>query len=115
MVPRSKPTSSPLRTSQQRDLSRKDWVEAGLHALVRGGVKSVAVERLATKLKVTKGSFYWHFRDRDELLDEMLAGWMERNTKPFEAVVAVDTDKPLLQFRRFSEIWLDPNGFDSRL
>jgi AcrR family transcriptional regulator len=53
------------------------WVAGGLVALARGGVEAVRVEPLARALGVTKGSFYWHFRDRRALLDAVLARWEE--------------------------------------
>jgi AcrR family transcriptional regulator len=56
-------------------LSRRDWIEAALQALADGGAPAVAVERLAARLKTTKGSFYWHFKDREELITEALAAW----------------------------------------
>jgi AcrR family transcriptional regulator len=59
-------------------LSREDWIEAALRALADGGTPAVAVERLAARLGTTKGSFYWHFEDREELIAEALATW-ERN------------------------------------
>ena len=59
-------------------LSRQDWIEAALQALADGGPPAVAVERLAARLGTTKGSFYWHFKDREELITVALATW-ERN------------------------------------
>jgi AcrR family transcriptional regulator len=56
-------------------LSREDWIEAALQALADGGPPGVAVERLAARLGTTKGSFYWHFKDREELIAEALATW----------------------------------------
>jgi AcrR family transcriptional regulator len=55
--------------------SLEDWVDEGLKLLAQQGVDAIKVERLATALGVTKGSFYWHFRDREALLDAMLARW----------------------------------------
>jgi AcrR family transcriptional regulator len=115
MPSKSKLTTLRRFPSSSRDLTRDDWVEAGLVALVRAGIRFVAVERLAEKLNVTKGSFYYHFRDREALLEAMLAAWISRNTKPFENVLSKNAENPLLQFQRFSEIWLDPKGFDPRL
>ncbi len=66
-------------------LGRAEWVGAGLEALARGGVDSVRVEPLARALGVTKGSFYWHFRDRGELLSALLDAWAERT----EVVIAL--------------------------
>jgi AcrR family transcriptional regulator len=54
---------------------RTAWIDAGLRALAAGGPDSVRVEALAKELGVTKGGFYWHFDDRQALLDEMLDTW----------------------------------------
>lgn len=61
-------------------LERADWIRAGLIMLAAGGVDAVRVERLATALKVTKGSFYWHFRDRPDLLYALLEAWQAEAT-----------------------------------
>lgn len=60
---------------------RRDWIDAGLRALAEGGVEAVRVEALARVLGVTKGSFYWHFRDRADLLKALLAEWEARRTE----------------------------------
>lgn len=54
---------------------RGAWVEAALQALATGGPGAVRIEALATSLGVSKGGFYWHFKDRQALLDEMLDSW----------------------------------------
>ena len=54
---------------------RTAWIDAGLRALSAGGPDAVRVEPLARMLGVTKGGFYWHFDDRDGLLDAMLDTW----------------------------------------
>jgi AcrR family transcriptional regulator len=61
----------------ERDLGREDWLRAARLALLRGGVDAVRVERLSRDLNVTKGSFYWHFKDREELLELLLREWEE--------------------------------------
>jgi len=61
-------------------LTPEDWAAAALAALVQGGVYAVAVEPLAAALGATKGSFYWHFRDRGALVDAALALWEARET-----------------------------------
>lgn len=58
-----------------RDLGKHDWLQAARLALLKGGVAEVRVERLARDLHVTKGSFYWHFKDREELLELLLREW----------------------------------------
>jgi AcrR family transcriptional regulator len=61
--------AAPLRTP------RSSWVQEGLRALGIGGPDAVRVERLADALGVSKGGFYWHFHDRNALLEEMLDTW----------------------------------------
>jgi AcrR family transcriptional regulator len=61
-------------------LSREDWINAALQALADDGAPGVAVERLAARLGTTKGSFYWHFKDREELITEALATWEREET-----------------------------------
>jgi AcrR family transcriptional regulator len=54
---------------------RGAWIEAALQALSAGGPEAVRVEALAASLGVSKGGFYWHFKDRQALLGEMLNSW----------------------------------------
>jgi AcrR family transcriptional regulator len=58
---------------------RSDWIEHGLKALAAGGPDAVRIESLARALGVTRGGFYWHFRDRRALLEEMLDTWERRS------------------------------------
>jgi len=62
-------------------LTARDWETAALDAIAEQGVAGVAVEPLARKLGVTKGSFYWHFADREALLDAALVHWEEIHTE----------------------------------
>jgi len=61
-------------------LSRQDWIDAGIQQLVEAGIGAVTVECLATRLEVTRGSFYHHFVDRRDLLRAMLEYWARRWT-----------------------------------
>lgn len=56
-------------SGRRRRLSLEDWTEAGLQLLVTEGLGAVKISRLCTELGVTKGSFYWHFSDIDELMN----------------------------------------------
>lgn len=64
-----------IRYRMDKDLGRNDWLKAARITLLKGGVEAVRVEKLARTLHVTKGSFYWHFKDREELLDLLLEEW----------------------------------------
>jgi AcrR family transcriptional regulator len=67
-------------------LSADDWIEAATQAIVTGGIAAVAVEPLAQRLGVTKGSFYWHFANRDALLKATIERWEREDT---EAAIAM--------------------------
>jgi AcrR family transcriptional regulator len=63
------------KTEPNSNLSREDWMSAALDVLNERGVDSVKVLPLSKALGVTRGSFYWHFKDRDDLLQQMLVYW----------------------------------------
>jgi len=62
-------------------LGRQDWLNIGIQTLIEKGIEAVRVDPLAKLLNVTRGSFYWHFKNRDDLLKEILNEWEARNTK----------------------------------
>lgn len=61
-------------------LSDQAWIDAALKKLATGNIDDVRIEALARDLGVTKGSFYWHFKNRKVLLERMLDSWMEKAT-----------------------------------
>lgn len=61
-------------------LTASDWAEAALQLIAEKGVRALTVSALAARLGVTKGSFYWHFKGRDELLAAALSRWEQRAT-----------------------------------
>lgn len=62
-------------------LTREDWVAAATKLLVKRSIDAVRVVPLAEELNVSRGSFYWHFNSRQELLQAILAHWRERQTR----------------------------------
>jgi len=69
--------AEPVRTT----LTPETWIEAATTVLVDQGIDHVRVDVLARQLKVTRGSFYWHFRDREDLLRRVLQAWSEASTE----------------------------------
>ena len=74
--------------AQRNRLRAADWEEAALDMIGEAGVAAVAVEPLARRLKVTKGSFYWHFANRDALLTAALSRWEHEDATTFDRSVA---------------------------
>ncbi|MBX3620435.1 MAG: TetR/AcrR family transcriptional regulator [Rhizobacter sp.] len=76
-----KPTAPAAPAAPRNPLSPEQWVEAATALLVDKGVDSVRVDVVARQLGVTRGSFYWHFRDRDDLLQALLRQWRDTATE----------------------------------
>ena len=62
-------------------LDRNDWIEAAIEVLADQGTDGLRVEVLAKNFGVTKGSFYWHFKDRQDLLTAVLDTWRDGRIK----------------------------------
>src|SRR6266568_7036471 len=89
------------KASGQRRLTRDDWIIAALGAIADGGLAAVGVEPLAARLGATKGSFYWHFENRDALLEAAIRRWEKETTTDVVAdITAAAHDAPASQFRR---------------
>lgn len=65
--------------------SRESWVDAATTRFRDEGIRGVKVETLARDLGATKGSFYWHFANRRELVDAVMARWEAEQT---DAIIA---------------------------
>lgn len=92
-------------------LSRAAWVDAGLSLLAAGGgLSAVAVEPLAKRLGTTKGSFYWHFADRDELISAMLTRWRDAHTEAIIADADAEPDPSRRLHRLFRRVMTTAAG-----
>jgi AcrR family transcriptional regulator len=76
------------RRAGEPTLTATDWAEAGLQFIAEHGLGALTVEALARRLGVTKGSFYWHFKGRQDLLSAALHRWESRATG--DAMKALD-------------------------
>lgn len=83
---------------------RGAWIDAALHALAAGGPDAVRVEALAAGLGVSKGGFYWHFRDRRTLLAEMLDAWQQAVVEDVISLVDSQPADPRVRLRHLFEL-----------
>ena len=95
-------------------LGRADWLRAAMSCLVQEGIDAVQITRLATAIGASRGSFYWHFNSRQELLDSLLNEWFAVNGHHIKQVLdQVDSlDQGILSF---FAIWSNPDRFNSPL
>lgn len=96
------------------NLTRADWLVKALEALIENGIEAVRITQLAKSLDVTRGSFYWHFKNRDELLNAIIEVWDRKNTA---CILSASQKGPDLEGCILSifEAWLDPIAFDPKL
>jgi AcrR family transcriptional regulator len=94
-------------------LAKSAWVVAAREALISRGIASVRIELLAKMLGVTTGSFYWHYQDRESLLNDLLADWTNTNNAPlFEAVANAGRD-PRAQMNALVDVWIEEGCYSS--
>jgi len=74
-------TRSAARSSARASLTPEQWIETATELLVDHGIDAVRVDVVSKILKVTRGSFYWHFRDREDLLSSLLESWRKATTE----------------------------------
>lgn len=94
--------------------SRSDWLREALNFLRRSGGGELRIERLTQALGVTKGSFYHHFRNRDDFIDAVLEYWYEEYNLAVEKALATHTGSPKDKFRLIMRMVYehDLSGYD---
>jgi len=91
------------------------WLEAAYEILTDSGVEAVKVMPLAKKLGLSRTSFYWHFKDRDALLEAMIQKWEEKNTGNLIARVEAYADTIVEAMFNLFDCWIDDTMFDADL
>ncbi|MDX1269156.1 MAG: helix-turn-helix domain-containing protein, partial [Oceanisphaera sp.] len=88
-------------TKKERStLSAADWEKAALVLVAEAGIRAVAVESLAKRMGVTKGSFYWHFPNRQALIEQSLQRWEDHDAANLQASLGEIAD-PRERLRSF--------------
>ncbi len=98
--PRPRRVRSPAAADTGRaSLTPERWIEAAMALLTDHGIDQVRVDVLARDLGVTRGSFYWHFRDREDLLRSVLQAWRQRATEGLTQRLEQASSDPREQLR----------------
>ena len=83
--PSKRSKSKPKESTQA---SREDWINTALLRLSREGIQGITIDALCNELNLTKGSFYWHFKNRQALLLAMADSYAENTQKVYDNVRA---------------------------
>lgn len=95
--------------------SEELWLEGAYELLTEAGVEAVKVMALARRLGQTRTSFYWHFRDRDALLEAMIRHWEEKNTGNLVDRCEAYADSITEAIFNLFDCWLNDDLFDAPL
>lgn len=96
-------------------VTREDWLTLAGEVLIERGVSQVKVLTLANHLGVSRSSFYWYFRSRKDLLDQLLDVWEGQNTRAVLDHAARPAGNICRAVMHLFECFIDPGQFDPRL
>lgn len=91
------------------------WLQAAYEILTENGVEAVKIMPLAKRLGVSRTGFYWHFRDRDALLDAMVRRWEQKNTGNLVERTTAYAESIVEAMFNLFDCWLDNALFDAPL
>ena len=91
----------------QRGVSKQEWLEAGLESLSRNGVTGLTVDGIAHSLGIARAGFYWHFRNRDDLLLQLLGYWVDNLTEVITANKEILSLDPKTRLTKTAEMVSD--------
>lgn len=94
--------------------SLEGWLRAAYENLVESGVDAVRIAPLSERLNLSRTSFYWFFKDRDELLAALIEQWRNKNTRNLIAQADAYAESIAEAILNVFDCWLDPDLFDSR-
>ncbi|MDQ6437370.1 TetR/AcrR family transcriptional regulator [Mesorhizobium sp. LHD-90] len=95
--------------------TREDWLNVALEAMASEGVEAVRILSLGQRLGVSRSSFYWYFKSRQDLLDQLLDYWRNRNTRVIVERASRSADTITEGVLNVFECWVDETLFDPRL
>jgi AcrR family transcriptional regulator len=107
-------SSRPARTGKaaapKAEIAEAEWIAAAREVLIAEGVAAIKVDRLARRLGVTRGGFYWRFNGLPALLEALVADW--RDTNSVAVLSALEgPGSPRKRFQELMHVWIEEAGF----
>lgn len=103
--------SAAARGQRSGRLSVADWTEKALELLMSEGIGAVKIARLCTELGVTKGSFYWHFANLEDLMEAIATRWRELTRESLSGLSDLDRLPPIERLQRMTDRLLDDRSW----
>jgi AcrR family transcriptional regulator len=109
-------TSKRVRRSRKshQPLGREIWLDTAREALIEEGTAGVEINKLAKRLGVSRGGFYWFFKSREKLLEDLLAYWANTSTKLFERILQPERRNGLQEYHALINLWIDEKEYDPK-
>ena len=98
-------------TKGKPSVGRQGWLIAARAALIREGIAGVKISKLARRLKVTRGGFYWFFSSSAQLLNELLSDWEQTNTEAIKAVLDGTGENGMAELHAVVDMMLTENKY----
>lgn len=95
--------------------SRELWVAAAYDALIEQGIDAVKIQTLGARLKLSRTSFYWFFKDRSALLAALIEMWAGRTTQPMIEATRAYAETETEAMLNLTGCFLSEKTFDARL
>jgi AcrR family transcriptional regulator len=109
------PRKTPTRSRKRRQpLGRDIWLNTARQALIEEGTAGVEINKLAKRLGVTRGGFYWFFKSREQLLDELLAYWADTSILLFKRILQTGGRNGMQEYQALINLWIDENEYDPK-
>ncbi|MBS4011157.1 MAG: TetR/AcrR family transcriptional regulator [Roseovarius sp.] len=100
--------------SEDRGITRRDWVVAARNALIEKGISGVRLRALAETLGVTTGAFYWQYKNLEELLEDVRQDWAVTNTTPFAEAIEASAPDGWKQYLSYVRVLVLEDSFNAR-
>ena len=113
LLHRNDPEKEPLVGNVK--VTREDWLNVALDVLISDGIEQVKVLNLGSRLGVSRSSFYWYFKSRQDLLDALLDHWQETNTAAMIAHARVTEETITAAVCNVFRCVIDERLFDKQL
>ena len=112
-IHRPKRPGNEVRTKNTKP-GREAWLDAARRALIEEGTAGVEINKLAKRLQTSRSVFYWFFRDRAQLLIELLDYWVRTSTVLYERIVEAPGLSGLEQYQALTRLWINEMEYDPR-
>lgn len=111
----AKPEAQRANLTGNVKVTREDWLQVALETLIAEGVEGVRILPLGHRLGVSRSSFYWYFQSRQDLLDQLLDHWRNKNTRFIIERAKRPAPSVTQAVLNVFECWVDEKLYNPRL